>query len=90
MAARELTGKTAVAVTRGHYPTPDGRSMVRMPGEKFPVLKGLEKGSWFREYVAGDKPPVPPAPPPSDPVPETLTGEQQRRARRDKAANLIA
>lgn len=58
--ARKVVGE-AVAVKRGHYPTPDGlHVVVRMPGDKFPLLQGLEKGSWFQ---AASKP-LPPEPDP--------------------------
>lgn len=51
----------AVAIKRGHYPTPDGtRTLIRMPGEKFPMLEGWEKGTWFQ---AASKP-LPPEPEP--------------------------
>ena len=59
-APRKVVGE-AVAVKRGHYPTPDGAHViVRMPGDKFPLLEGLEKGSWFQ--AAGK--PLPPEPEP--------------------------
>lgn len=60
-AARKVVGE-AVALSRGHYPTPDGtRTVIYTAGEKFQLLEGLEKGSWFQR---ADKPlPPPPAPP---------------------------
>lgn len=65
---RKVVGE-AVAVKRGHYPTPDGAHVVlRLPGDKFPLLEGLEKGSWFQ---ASSKPmPKPPAPPVKEHVPK--------------------
>lgn len=58
---RKVVGE-AVAVKRGHYPTPDGaHTIVRMPGDKFPLLEGLEKGSWFQ--LASKPPPKPDEPP---------------------------
>lgn len=58
---RKVVGE-AVAVKRGHYPTPDGAyTVLRMPGDKFPLLEGLEKGSWFQP--AAKPMPKPDAPP---------------------------
>lgn len=58
---RKVVGE-AVAIKRGHYPTADGvHTITYRPGERFPLLEGLEKGSWFQ---AASKPlPPEPAPP---------------------------